>query len=139
MTKNVPEMLREAAATYEERNKLYGDNYKNFGKVMVGMFPNGLAVRSESDWNRLGVFVQIASKMTRYAEQFTKGGHDDSLLDMSVYANMLRELDAMPKSGSQGFLEALRSADQLKSSEDQEDVRRHAKAVLPDSDPNWRL
>jgi hypothetical protein len=91
--KTVPEMLREAAATYEERNKLYGDNYKTFGQSMKGMFPDGLTLRTIDDWNRLGIFVQVVSKATRYANLFEQGGHDDSLLDLSVYANMLRELD----------------------------------------------
>lgn len=94
MVKSVPEMLLDSAATFEERSKVYGDNYKRFGAVMQRMFPNGLSCNSVDDFNRLGVFVQIVSKVTRYAEQFAKGGHDDSLLDLSVYATMLRELDA---------------------------------------------
>lgn len=89
----VPEMLRECATVYEERNKLYGDNYKWFGKVMIGLFPNGLTINNVDDWNRLGVFVQAVSKMTRYARNFQDGGHDDSALDNSVYMQMLRELD----------------------------------------------
>lgn len=92
--KTVPEMLREAASTYEERNKLYGDNYKRFGAIMKALFPEPLCVVNGHDWNRLGVFVQIVSKVSRYAENFDRGGHDDSLLDMAVYGTMLRELDA---------------------------------------------
>lgn len=93
--KVVPKMLRDAATTYEERNAIYGDNYKSFGAVMVGIFPQGLTIApGDTDaWNRLGVFVQIIGKATRYAAQFNNGGHDDSLLDASVYAMMLRELD----------------------------------------------
>lgn len=94
MTKTVPEMLRESAETYEQRNKIYGDNYKRFGPIMALLFPEGLDLRSGADFNRFGVFVQCVSKLTRYAEQFDAGGHDDSLLDLAVYANMLRELDA---------------------------------------------
>jgi hypothetical protein len=92
--KTVPEMLRESAQTYEERNKLYGDNYKRFGAIMKALFPDPLPLTTEQDWNRLGVFVQVLSKVSRYAENFNRGGHDDSLLDMAVYATMLRELDA---------------------------------------------
>jgi len=95
--KTVPNMLRQSAETYEERNKIYGNNYKNFGKVMVGLFPKGVKVETVDDWNRMGVFVQMMSKLTRYAENFTKGGHDDSLLDLSVYSSMLRELDMEAK------------------------------------------
>lgn len=87
-------MLRDSAATYEQRNKVYGDNYKSFGTAMFGLFPNGLKIETTDDWNRLGILVQMASKLTRYAHQFPNGGHDDSLLDLAVYTTMLRELDA---------------------------------------------
>lgn len=89
----VPEMLREGADTYEERNALYGDNYKTFGTLMCSLFPLGVSCRSVDDFNRLGVLVQIAGKLGRYCEQFEAGGHDDSLLDLAVYSQMLRELD----------------------------------------------
>jgi len=93
----VPDMLRQSAETYEQRNKLYGDNYKRFGHIVALLFPNGIKLESEDDHNRFGVFVQIVSKLTRYAENFGTGGHDDSLLDMTVYATMLRELDMEAK------------------------------------------
>ena len=35
----------------------------------------------------------IINKIARYAENFDKGGHDDSLNDISVYAAMLRSID----------------------------------------------
>lgn len=93
----VPDMLRQSAETYEQRNKLYGDNYKRFGHIVALLFPNGIHLESEDDHNRFGVFVQIISKLTRYAENFRELGHDDSLLDMTVYATMLRELDMEAK------------------------------------------
>lgn len=92
MTKSVPELLRACATTYEERNKLYGDNYKKFGRVMEAMFPNGLTLNTTQDFNRYGIFVQCASKLMRYAENLNKGGHQDSAHDLSVYAAMLEEL-----------------------------------------------
>ena len=93
--KKVPEMLRDAANIYEERNKLYGDNYKRFGYIMKELFPQGLELKGPDDFNRYGVFVQVVSKITRYAENFSRGGHADSLDDMAVYAMMLQELDSM--------------------------------------------
>lgn len=93
-----PEMLRNCAAIYEQRNKLYGDNYKRFGPVMQLMFPDGLVLKTPEDHNRFGVFVQVVAKVTRYAENFTAGGHPDSLDDMAVYAMMLQELDQDPAS-----------------------------------------
>lgn len=87
----VPDMLRESAKTYEVRNRLYGDNYKNFGKTMTALFPNGLMLSTPDDWNRIGILVQAVSKLSRFTKNFNDG-HDDSLLDLSVYATMLREL-----------------------------------------------
>ena len=92
MTKSVPELLRACATTYEERNKLYGDNYKKFGRVMEAMFPQGLTLQTIQDFNRYGIFVQCVSKLMRYAENLNKGGHQDSAHDLSVYAAMLEEL-----------------------------------------------
>jgi hypothetical protein len=91
--KTVPDLLESAAATFRERNAIYGDNYKHFGTVLAGMFPNGLTIRGEQDFNRLGVFVQVVSKLTRYANNFEKGGHQDSIHDTQTYAAMLEELD----------------------------------------------
>ena len=87
------EMLREAAETYEERNEVYGDNYKHFGLVMRSLFPEGVDLKSMDDFNRFGVLVQIVGKLGRYAANFDLGGHEDSLLDIAVYSQMLRELD----------------------------------------------
>jgi hypothetical protein len=89
---SVPELLRACAITYEERNKLYGDNYKKFGRVMEAMFPEGLQLKSIQDFNRYGIFVQCVSKIMRYGENLSKGGHQDSAHDLSVYAAMLEEL-----------------------------------------------
>jgi len=95
--KTVPEILRDCASTYEERNKIYGDNYKKFGHAMSAIFPNGLCLYTAEDFNRLGVFIQCLSKLTRYSEALTRGGHQDSAHDLSVYAAMLEELtDANP-------------------------------------------
>ena len=93
MTTKVPERLRNAANLYEERNKLYKDNYKHFGRIMAALFPEGLTVQSPDDWNRVGLFVQVVGKITRYPAQWKEGGHPDSLDDVSVYSQMLAEVD----------------------------------------------
>ena len=90
--KTVPELLRDCADTYEQRNKLYGDNYKKYGKVMAAMFPKGLELDSFESHNRFGILVQCVSKIMRYAENLDQGGHRDSAHDLSVYAAMLEEL-----------------------------------------------
>lgn len=89
----VPEILRKGADTYEERNQMYGDSYKVYGAVMKAMFPDGLPdFATVADFNRLGVFSMIVSKIMRYASNIGNGGHFDSALDLSVYAAMLAEL-----------------------------------------------
>jgi hypothetical protein len=115
--KNVPEMLRESAQTYEDRNKLYGDNYKRFGSMMNALFPKGLTITTPESWNQIGILVQIVSKISRYCENFAKGGHDDSLLDMAVYATMLRELDAFEKRIDEIISDAMKAAEKGKGDE----------------------
>jgi hypothetical protein len=90
--KSVPETLREAAAIYEQRNTLYGENYKVFYRVMDAIFPDGIFAKGE-DWNRIGMLIQMVNKLTRYIQNFDRGGHEDSLYDLSVYCHMLLELD----------------------------------------------
>lgn len=88
----VPGILREAAATYEQRNPLYGDAYKHYGETMMGFFPQGLFINEAEDWNRFGLFSMMVSKMHRIANNLAVGGHRDSSLDLSVYSAMLTEL-----------------------------------------------
>lgn len=98
MSKFVPDQLRKAATIYEERNKLYGNNYKSFGKLIDALFPDGIPsgpIENNAEYyNRVGVLIQLLSKLTRYCANFGDGGHADSLTDLAVYAIMLAELDA---------------------------------------------
>lgn len=91
--KTVPEALTDLGALYKERNKLYGNNYKNIGKAFTAMFPKGVKLNTESDFNRFAIFVQVMAKITRYGEMFAREGHADSLDDITVYSQMLQELD----------------------------------------------
>ena len=94
--KTPADLLQQSVESFRQRAEIYGDNYKQFGKAMLALFPNGPQIKSSNDvenWNRLGLLVQIVSKLTRYCENFHKGGHDDSLNDISVYAAMLRHID----------------------------------------------
>lgn len=91
------------AELFEERHKLYGDNYKRFGDVMVALFPGGVQLRNQHDFARFGVLVQVISKMTRYCENFSRGGHDDSLDDQSVYCMMLKEVDQVARQYDETF------------------------------------
>ena len=88
----VPELLRAGADTYEARNVLYGNNYKNFGNVFMALFPaDSLSLTTPEQINRLGLTVMIISKLSRYCANF-KEGHKDSAHDLMVYAAMLEEL-----------------------------------------------
>lgn len=95
--KTVPERLRDAAKLFEERNKAYGGNYKNFGSVMSAMYPHGLEIRTAEEWTRLILQVHRVTKETRYATNFARGGHGDSLDDMAVYAIMAAETDELAR------------------------------------------
>lgn len=88
----VPALLRRAADTFEQRHAVYGDNYKTMGHVLLAMFPDGIPCETIDDFNRFGLLVQCVYKLTRYASQFSEGGHIDSAHDLCVYASMLEEL-----------------------------------------------
>lgn len=89
-----PDHMERGAATFRQRNAVYGDNYLEFGRVMVGAFPDGLHINAgdAASFNRLGIFIQCASKLTRYSQNLAKGGHADSAHDLMVYASMLEEV-----------------------------------------------
>lgn len=96
----VTQQLENAAGIFQQRYELYGDNYKRFGPMMAALFPDGLTLKTPEDFGRFGIFVQVVSKLTRYGNMFTAGGHPDSLDDTSVYAQMLQELDHDAKQGA---------------------------------------
>jgi hypothetical protein len=91
---SVPERLRNAAATYEERNRIYGDNYKRMGALLLALFPEGQIpeVRTADDATRLNLLIDCLGKLQRYAYNFADGGHFDSAHDLCVYAAMLEEM-----------------------------------------------
>lgn len=92
--KQPPEILEEAAQTYRERNKLYADNYKQFGELLLWLFPGGRIppIGSVQEANRLNLIINCLCKLQRYAYQFKQGGHKDSAHDLIVYAAMLEEM-----------------------------------------------
>jgi hypothetical protein len=76
--------------TAQERHEVYGDSFLTFGKIAAALWPNGLAVGTEEEFARLGVLVQILSKLCRYSA--TPQGHIDSAHDMAVYSAILELL-----------------------------------------------
>lgn len=97
IVKPVGQALADLGTLYAERNKLYKNNYKFFGDVLIGLFPTGLTLTSEADFGRFALFVHLVTKITRYAFMFPQGGHIDSLDDIAVYAQMLQEYDQEQK------------------------------------------
>lgn len=89
----VPHMLRGAAATFEQRNSVYGDAYTRTGALLLALFPEGgiPAVKNERDAAQLAALLMCVMKLQRYALNFGRGGHRDSAHDLIVYAAMLEE------------------------------------------------
>ena len=92
MNKHPIECMEEALLTFKERNKEYGDNYLNHGKVMMALFPNGVDLKTQKDYNRFGIINMMVAKMTRYCQGWPKP-HVDSVHDLGVYSFMLESLD----------------------------------------------
>lgn len=90
----VVQELKAKADLYLQRNKIYGSNYMRFGPILSLILEGQkLDASDPQQMNRIGIFVQIIAKITRYGENFCKGGHDDSLDDIAVYSMMLKQLD----------------------------------------------
>lgn len=92
--KTADKILESAAETFRERNKVYGDNYKNVGQVMKGLFPDGVTLLTEEDHNRFHLLFLDVVKLTRYCNNWEKGGHQDSIHDSIVYGAMLESIDS---------------------------------------------
>lgn len=91
--KTVPELLVEAAETFKQRNTVYGASYQRYGALLKAAFPaDGVpALTNEVDMLRLNLLMMCLAKLQRYAHNFKRGGHQDSVRDLQVYAAMLEE------------------------------------------------
>jgi len=89
--------LVEGAEVFKRSGGAYRDAYLVYGDVMAALFPEGFAAQTVEDWQRLGVFNQIMTKVVRYAMTLERGGHADSALDISVYGAMLRSITVEEK------------------------------------------
>lgn len=79
--------LEQMLATFQERNRQYGENYLTLGKVMVALFPDGITLKTEEDFIRFHFMDWMMGKMTRFV--CTGMTHVDSIHDASVYGAML--------------------------------------------------
>jgi hypothetical protein len=94
MAKFTATRLKQLANLHDERYSLYGPNYVNAGMAMRALFSgNPPELKTASDHARMGLLVQIMSKLSRYCANFNQGGHEDSLDDLAVYSVLLQEVD----------------------------------------------
>lgn len=87
-------ILLEAAETNRRKSAEYGNNIHRFGDIAMALLGDVPPPQTADDWNRLHLIIQMIVKLTRYVENWSRGGHADSLLDLAVYSAMLGELDA---------------------------------------------
>ncbi len=104
----VAQELISKATLFEERNKVYKDTYKRIGEILAILLRDQpIDIQDATGLNRIACLVQVVGKITRYCQQFSNGGHMDSLDDLSVYAMMLKDLD------NQAWLDACEQAAKL--------------------------
>ena len=83
------DVLRSMAETFDERNKVYGDNYKMVGKIMAVLFPEGVtpAILHSDHFH---MFELKIVKLTRFA--ISNLTHVDSIHDDAVYSAMIESI-----------------------------------------------
>lgn len=85
----VPEIMRDMASTFEERNRVYGSNYKMVGPIMKILFPEGVPPEVlHSD--QFHLFELKIVKLSRFA--ISGLTHIDSIHDDAVYSAMIESI-----------------------------------------------
>jgi hypothetical protein len=97
--------MRELAAEYQEamelcmkKNKDYGNAKEVAGKIMKMMFPNGIKLETDHQFNEFNMFVMIMSKFIRFANLSQSKGVpnfesiEDTLKDLGNYAFILKNM-----------------------------------------------
>lgn len=75
------EVLHESIDTFSERNAVYGQAHARHGNILNALFPEGVVLKTPEDFTRFMLFNSVIGKLNRYAENFSKGGHKDSVVD----------------------------------------------------------
>jgi hypothetical protein len=86
---SVATILEEAAATFRERNAVYGSNYKMVGPLMAVLFPNGVPPGLVVQ-HHFHLFELILVKLSRFAVSGLT--HLDSVHDLTVYGAMIESI-----------------------------------------------
>mgnify|MGYP000906802733 FL=1 len=95
--KDAGTILDEMADTFRERQKVYKDNYRKVGPVMVALHPDGVSLSTVGDHEFFHLYSLLIVKLTRFATSDLT--HIDSLHDLCVYGSML---DAILKERDDG-------------------------------------
>lgn len=85
--------LSAAQKMHSKKNNEYGSGHIRHGNAMAALFPNGLNLKTPSDFARFALFDLLLVKMVRYSANFAVP-HRDSIKDIIVYAAMLEEANA---------------------------------------------
>lgn len=80
------DILEAAAATFRERNAVYGSSSIKVGQVMSILFPNGYTCRTDADHRMMDHFNRVIAKLVRFVNSDLT--HEDSIHDLCVYAAM---------------------------------------------------
>lgn len=80
------EILTAMAATYKERNAVYGDNFRTVAPTIAALFPKGVPSELVTT-DRWHLFELIIVKLSRFAQSNLT--HTDSIHDAGVYAAMI--------------------------------------------------
>lgn len=99
--RDAADVLAEAAETFRERRKVYGDNYLKYGKLCEALYPGGLTLRTADDFSRFELFTFVLVKLSRFSNSGLS--HKDSVHDAAVYCAMLEVLTTSRPVGSPSF------------------------------------
>jgi len=93
------ELLKNFSNIFLEKNSddCYGNSYKDYGKLCLLLFPNGLTLNSKESFDRFGVFSMIVHKVLRLSKALNTGRFNvekpfDNAKDLAIYSAMLAEL-----------------------------------------------
>lgn len=89
----IVESLNSLIKIRQERQGVYNGIENRRAEVITGLFGGYPEITNDLDLNRYGIYMKMVEKMIRYANNFYDGGHDDSLDDIAIFSQMLKEMD----------------------------------------------
>lgn len=84
------DVLRAMAATFEERNANYKDNFRNVGLAMKALHPEGVSLHSDKDHELFHLWSLVIVKLSRFAAANLE--HKDSIHDAAIYCAMIESI-----------------------------------------------